>query len=208
MKLFSVFISLLSVTFIQTALAGDWPQAGGPSADFQIDETAPTSWSAVRDENIAWKITLPETGQSTPVVAGDRVFFSTMKPVDGDSEVGKDIVAWCVSAKNGDVIWKKAIMGKHPLRLSGCFSDSSSPAAVCSDDKVVFINASGTIACFDFDGNEIWSEPILSVGRTLPFLHNGQRRLHSTNLSAGTQRSFSTQIQRLTEGHVDAAAGC
>ncbi|WP_442508431.1 PQQ-binding-like beta-propeller repeat protein [Novipirellula sp. SH528] len=147
------------------SFAADWPITS---------DTAPTQWSVARDENIAWKITLPETGQNTPVVDGDQVYFSTMKPVDGDSQLGSDIVAWCCDAKSGDVLWKRDIAAEYPLRLSGCFGDSTSPPAVCDGERVVFINASGKIACFDRSGKPLWSKEILSVSRTLPFHRDGQ----------------------------------
>ena len=61
----------------------------------------PLKWSASLDENVAWRTTLPETGQSTPVVWGDRVFLTTMKPVEADATVGNDTVAYCLSATDG-----------------------------------------------------------------------------------------------------------
>jgi hypothetical protein len=156
------------------SLAADWPQGPGAGSTFQTASSGPTAWSVVRGENIRWKITLPETGQSTPVVCGERVFFTTMVPVDSDAKVGTDIVAWCCDVRSGDVIWKRDIPGKHPLRLSGCFSDSSAPPAVCDGERVVFVNASGTVVCFDLNGKPVWSQPFLSVGRTIPFVHDGR----------------------------------
>ena len=150
-----------------------WSHAPGPNGNFQTDQSGPVRWSVVRDENIAWKLTLPETGQSTPVVYGDKLFFSTMKPVQKDSELGSDIVAWCCDAITGDILWQRDIAGKYPLRLSGCFSDSSSPAPVCDGQRVVFINASGKIACFDLQGELVWEQDILVTGRSLPVLHDG-----------------------------------
>lgn len=164
---------LLSFLFVVSTSAGDWPQAAGPSGNFTIARSAPTEWSVAQDRNIAWKITLPETGQSTPVIAAGRVFFSTLKPVREDSSLGKDIIAWCCEAKTGKVLWKRDIVGQHPLRLSGCFSDSSAPPAVCDGERVAFINASGGVVCFDLAGKKLWRRETLSVGRTLPFLHEG-----------------------------------
>ncbi|MCB1061391.1 MAG: PQQ-binding-like beta-propeller repeat protein [Verrucomicrobiae bacterium] len=164
---------LIPLTFavLTSALnAGDWPQGAGTSGDFSTSEPAPLSWSVVRDENITWKITLPESGQSPAVIVGDRLFFSTNKEVTADTPRGSDIVAWCVNAKTGEILWQRPIAGKYPLRLSGCFSDSTSPPAVCDGERVVFINTSGTIACFDLDGGPLWTKEILTAGRTLPFL--------------------------------------
>jgi outer membrane protein assembly factor BamB len=166
------------VTFLMLALAGqvsgepNWPQAAGPAGNFESKSPAPVAWSVVHDRNIAWKLTLPETGQSTPVVANGKVFFSTLKKVTADATLGKDIVAWCCDANTGKVLWQRELVGQHPLRLSGCFSDSSAPPAVCDGQRVAFINASGGITCFDLHGKVIWQRDTLSVGRTLPFLNN------------------------------------
>lgn len=152
----------------------DWYQGAGPNGNFQVQYAGPSDWSVVQQRNIAWKLTLPETGQSTPVVCKDRVFFTTYEEVPEDSELGNNIVAWCVHVRNGRVLWKRDIPGKYPLRLSGCFGDSTSPPAVCDGERVVFVNASGRIACFDLKGNPLWSREILSVNRTLPFLIDGK----------------------------------
>ena len=173
MKLPLSLVCLFSfVLFVQAD--DEWHQGAGPVGNLALSAAAPTEWSVVRDVNIAWKFILMETGQSTPVIAGGKVFFSTLKPVEEDSELGKDIEVWCLDATSGEIIWNRSIVGTHPLRLSGCFSDSSSPPAVVDGERVVFINASGGISCFDLEGNLIWSKDFLSVGRTLPFLHEGK----------------------------------
>ncbi len=154
--------------------AQNWPQGPGPNADFRVtDAQAPTTWSVVNNRNIAWRLTLPETGQSTVTVWGDRLFFTIMKPVDADAELGRDVIAYCCRARDGKVLWQREISGAHPLRLSGCFSDSSAPPAVTDGERVVFFNASGAIACFDFEGRELWTVKRLVVGRAQPFLRKG-----------------------------------
>ena len=153
--------------------ATEWHQAAGPLGNFSSSQSAPSDWSVVENRNIRWRLQLPETGQSTPVVSQGRLYFTTFAAVTKDSTLGKDLVAWCCSAKTGRVIWQREINGEHPLRLSGCFGDSSSPPAVCVNGRVVFLNASGRIVCFDFKGREIWTRNLLSVGRTLPFAIDG-----------------------------------
>ena len=157
------------------AEAGDaWPQGSGPDVNFRLaDGSAPQRWSVTRDENIRWKVTLPETGQSTVTVWRNRLFFSTLKPVDADSQLGSDIVAYCCDAETGRTIWKRDITAKYPLRLSGCFSDSSAPPPVTDGRRVCFFNASGRVTCFDFDGNTLWSQEVMAVGRSQPFLSDG-----------------------------------
>ncbi|MEN8773459.1 MAG: PQQ-binding-like beta-propeller repeat protein [Akkermansiaceae bacterium] len=154
--------------------AADWPQASGANGNFRTSDSGPTSWSVALDQNVSWKLTLPETGQSTPVISKGKVFFSTLKPVEADAAIGKDIIAWCCDASSGKIFWKKEIIGKHPLKLSGCFSDSSSPPAVTDGKHVVFVNASSGIFCFTLEGELVWSQDFFTVGRGLPFLHEGK----------------------------------
>ena len=160
--------------FMPFILQGQWHQVAGPNGDFTCSGKAPLSWSVALNQNIKWSLTLPETGQSTPVIGGCKIYFSTLKPVTKDSTLGKDIIAWCVDAETGKILWQNEIEGTYPLRLSGCFSDSSAPAPVIFEDKVVFLNASGKIVCFDESGKQRWSRDFLSVGRTMPFLHEGK----------------------------------
>ena len=157
--------------FFQRTLMPNWPQSGGPTGGFRVPHAAaPESWSVVRNDGIAWKKTLPETGQSTVTVWGNRLFFTTMQEVEQDSELGQNIVAWCCDASNGETLWTRTIDANYPLRLSGCFSDSSSPLPVTDGERVVFFNASGRITCFDFDGRELWTLDAMPVGRSQPFL--------------------------------------
>ncbi|TWU06463.1 outer membrane protein assembly factor BamB family protein [Stieleria varia] len=135
--------------------------------------TAPVQWSVVRNENIAWTKTLPETGQSNVALSEDRLFFTTMAEVDQDSALGQDIVAWCCDSQTGETLWTRVIKARHPLRLSGCFSDSSAPPPVTDGQHVCFFNASGRITCFDLEGTELWSLDAMPVGRTMPFMVDG-----------------------------------
>lgn len=166
---------VLSASSISSASdPANWPQGAGPTADFRASaDSVPLQWSVVRNKNILWRKTLSETGQSTVVVWGDRIFFSTLEDVDRDSDVGRNIVAYCCESATGKTLWTRTIAADHPLRLSGCFSDSSAPPPVTDGKSVCFFNASGRVTCFDFDGNERWTRTLMAVGRSQPFLLAG-----------------------------------
>ncbi|MEO2014955.1 MAG: alpha/beta hydrolase fold domain-containing protein [Fuerstiella sp.] len=158
--------------FFTRQLMHNWSQGSGNDGHFHSSRSdAPTTWSVVQNRNVRWKLQLPETGQSTVTVWGQRLFFTTMQPVDADSELGSNIVAWCCDTNTGAVIWKRDIPGTHPLRLSGCFSDSSAPPPVTDGQRVCFFNASGRIVCCDLNGGLLWSQDFMPVGRSQPFLH-------------------------------------
>ena len=166
--------TLALMLMASTAFAQNWPQGSGPTADYHSSKAkAAASWSVVHKRNIEWVKPLPETGQSTVVIFGDRLFYTCYVPVAADSSLGSNIVAYCAKAETGEIIWKRTINAKHPLRLSGCFSDSTSPPAVTDGKRVCFFNASGTIACFDMDGKPLWQKESMAVGRSQPFLQNG-----------------------------------
>lgn len=157
--------------FFQQTLMPVWPQGTGPGGRFSVAHNQPPeTWSVVRNENIVWKKTLPETGQSTVTIWRDRLFFTTLEEVTEDSTLGQNIVAWCCDAETGDTIWTREIPGDYPLRLSGCFSDSSGPPPVTNGEVVCFFNASGRITCFDFDGEQQWTLEAMAVGRSQPML--------------------------------------
>ncbi len=160
--------------FFKRTLKPDWTQGPGSDSSFAMQNAKPpTTWSVVRNENVLWQKTLPETGQSTVVSSNGKIFFTTLKPVDEDSSLGSELVAWCCDASTGETIWTREIPAKHPLRLSGCFSDSSSPPPVTDGERVCFFNASGRISCFNFEGKELWTREVMPVGRTNPFQIDG-----------------------------------
>ena len=56
-----------------TVRAANWPGFRGPTGDGISQETKlPLKWSAT--ENVRWKTPLPEGGNSSPVIWGNRVF--------------------------------------------------------------------------------------------------------------------------------------
>ena len=115
-KLFAAAESRAIVArFFKRTLKPEWNQGAGPDATFGIGHAKPpTAWSVVRNENVLWQKTLPETGQSTVVTSGGRLFFTTLKPVDEDSSLGHDIVAWCCDAATG----KNNLDARHSRQAS------------------------------------------------------------------------------------------
>ncbi len=70
------FALLLAVCFLVTPVAAEnWPNWRGPDGIGVSHESGlPLKWSAT--ENVRWKVELPERGNSTPIVWGDRIFLT------------------------------------------------------------------------------------------------------------------------------------
>ena len=136
----------------------NWPQAAGPNATWRVEGNAATKWSVVRNENISWRTTLPEGGQSAVTVWGDRLFLTCHRPLSSinESSTSMDIDGYCLSATTGDILWKVPLPGSVAVGTAGIFSDATVFAPVTDGSHVWFFNRSGSIGCYDFDGRQIW----------------------------------------------------
>lgn len=133
--------------------AADWNAFRGPAGDGVSSETkAPTIWSAT--DNIAWKIGLPQPGNSSPIVAQGRVFLTCAEDKDG-----KQRSLYCFDRQTGKTLWVKtvAIDEVLPTHETNPYCGSS-PAA--SDDRVVAFHGSAGLYCYDLDGQEVWSKKL------------------------------------------------
>ncbi len=124
--------------------AGNWPNWRGPDYDGTSHETnLPTTWSETA--NIVWKLEMPGMGGSTPAVWDKHIFLTSQ---DGDN-----LVLVCAST-DGKLLWKRPLGTNRPIRGDEGNGASPSPS---TDGKHVFVFVgSGQLACFDFQGNEVW----------------------------------------------------
>src|SRR5580698_3170923 len=87
-----------------TAVAADdsWPQFRGPNGS-GIDSSAgyPSEFST--SKNLLWKTGIP-FGQSSPVLAGGRVYLTASEP--------DKLLTICLDAKTGRELWRRGILHK------------------------------------------------------------------------------------------------
>jgi len=145
------FISLFCLIGLTVAASADnWPTWRGPTRDGISKETGlPVEWS--EKKNIAWK--LPKLGKSgsTPVVWGDRIFFTNPT----GPKTGGQMMLMSLSTA-GHVLWEKPLGATgHPhLKPDEPNESGSNPS---TDGKhVIALVSSGDLCCYDFDGNKIW----------------------------------------------------
>jgi hypothetical protein len=99
---------LLAIAASGAARGENWPQWRGARHDGISHETdVPVKFS--NDENLAWRLELPQRAGSTPVVWSDRIFL-TSPSADDDA-----LVLMCVSTA-GKVMWTNE-MGKHGIAI-------------------------------------------------------------------------------------------
>jgi outer membrane protein assembly factor BamB len=171
----------VALVWVAFARADNWPYWRGPENNGISKETGlPAVWG--EGKHMAWKLPLPGKGGSTPVVWGDRIFLT-----GGE----KDLFLMCVST-DGKELWKRKLATpvRTAIRRDEANEASSSPS---TDGKHVYTyTGTGDLACFDFDGKEVWKFNVQQrYGRfqiqhgmhTTPLLHEG--RLYLSLLHSG-----------------------
>ena len=139
-----IFLVIL-LTVVRTTVAENWPHWRGPNHNGISFETGlPVKWS--KTENVLWRLPLPGPAGATPVVWEDRIFLTAAE--------GDDLVLLCVST-DGDILWKR-IVGSGNKVVRGDEGNSASPSPSTDGKHVWVFMSNGDLACYDFEGNEIW----------------------------------------------------
>lgn len=136
--------------------ADNWPTWRGPNRNGVSNEkNLPVKWSAAPagsselGENVAWKLALPGLSGATPIIWGERIFVMVTE--------GDQVGLWCVSKKDGTVMWKQVIAGgnykinKHNM---------ASPSPVTDGKMLYVLTGTGILKAMDFDGKEKWTRDI------------------------------------------------
>lgn len=142
--------------------ADNWPAWRGPTGQGTSAETnLPVTWSAT--ENVKWKVPLPDEGNSTPVIWGDKVFLTqaadktTWPPKGGNGgpASAETRMLLCFRRSDGKELWRKEVAYKEPesTHPTNPFC-SASPAT--DGQVVVASHGSAGVSCYDLDGKELW----------------------------------------------------
>jgi outer membrane protein assembly factor BamB len=142
------FALLLALLLSLPLSAENWPQWRGPAQNGISGETnLPVKWT--KEENIAWKLPVPDRSGATPIIWGERIFLNV---ADGAS-----VELWCVAKNDGAILWKKPLgTGNYKINKQ----NMSSPSPVTDGVNVFVMTGLGIFKAFDFDGKELWTRDI------------------------------------------------
>ena len=130
--LWLVIVLVLSVS----ANADNWPAWRGPRGDGTCTEKGlPISWSTT--ENVVWKVKLPERGNSTPIVWGDRVFVTQAIEKEGRRTL------MCFDRNNGEPLWQKGTEWNEKEPTHGTNPYCSSSPVTDGERVVVWYGSAG-----------------------------------------------------------------
>jgi len=131
-------------------------------------------WS--ENKNIRWRITLPGSGHSTPIVWDDRVFITTSVPY-GDaleprysSAPGAHdnaplthphrFVVIAVRRSDGKILWQRTVHQQLPHEAGHSTASLASNSPVTDGEHLFAYFGSRGLYCLDLDGNLKWTKDL------------------------------------------------
>ncbi|REJ72726.1 MAG: serine/threonine protein kinase [Planctomycetota bacterium] len=173
--------------------AGDWMRFRGPNGSGVAEgETGvPVEWGP--EKNIKWKVALPEAGNGSPIVVGDRVFVTCAE------DQGRQRHLLCFDREDGSEIWRKTVAYPEVEETHETNPYCATTPASDGDYVVVFEGSAG-IHCYTITGSPLWSRdlgefrhiwgyassPIIYDGKVIQLCGPGERTfLTALDLESG-----------------------
>ncbi len=126
--------------------AGNWPQWRGPQGTgVSTERNLPLRWST--NENVRWRVPLPERGNSTAIVWDQNVFLT-------QAEASRRTVR-CFNRKDGTLLWQSGITYREK-EASHETNPLCSASPVTDGERVIASFASAGLFCYDLGGTELW----------------------------------------------------
>lgn len=144
--------------FGSMAEAQEWTRFRGPNGSGAGTANLPEQ---LTEKDIRWKIALPGTGHSSPVIWGDRLFVNCTPDGAGPADTARRVVV-CVDAKSGKLLWQREFAtGAYRKHADNSFA---SPSCAVDADRVYawFAGPDGSqlIALSQADGKEVWKKDL------------------------------------------------
>ena len=153
-----------------------WPDKNGPSFDGVVPaaEAArlPLTWNHETGENIAWKVDLEGEGHSTPVIGGDRLWF-TAATADGKKQY-----VYGIDRHSGKIVHHKLLFeNAAPEDLGNPLNNYAAPSPVLEADALyVHFGTYGTARLDPLTAGVVWQRRDINVSHyrgpgSSPILH-------------------------------------
>ena len=157
--LFLAVVSCLFLALVPPVGARDWTQFRGPGGEGHSDaKGVPIEWS--EQKNVVWKVPLPGSGWSSPVLAAGKLYLTAAIAEGGKTGVNVDrrLHVFCLDAETGKALWDRDVFEQEGRKAPNIHKKNShaSPTPVIEGDRIyVHFGHQGT-ACLDTGGQVIW----------------------------------------------------
>jgi outer membrane protein assembly factor BamB len=149
-----IAVVLLALFQFGSATAQDWPAFLGEQGSAKSSDTVPTTWN--ENENLLWKLDLPGSGSSSPIIVGNRVFVTCFS----ESKKAFSRFVVCVDKVSGKELWTKEIPIDYiEDSYRGYIQEHgyASNTPVSDGENLYVFLGKGGVSAFDFDGNQKWN---------------------------------------------------
>ena len=127
-----------------------WPRFRGPNGAGESEAaTIPVTWTA---QDYKWRVTLPGTGHSSPVVWGNRVYVTSTHEDDATR------IITCLDAADGKTVWEQSFPSKtHRKNAATSYASATPPV----DAERIYLpwttpEAYTVVALDRTSGKEVW----------------------------------------------------
>lgn len=138
----------------QAELKANYPFFRGPFGDgVAFQKNTPTNWNGAGGKNIVWKVKVPKSGFSSPIIWGNQLFVT-----GADAQAR---MVYCYDKNTGKLLWEAAadnIQGS-PSSAPKVTADTGLAApTMATDGRAVFaIFATGDVIALDMSGKRLWA---------------------------------------------------
>jgi outer membrane protein assembly factor BamB len=188
-------LKLMTIRFSALLLAGaclfaandDWPRWRGPNDDGMARGEAPVEWSNTK--NVAWRVSIPGRGYSSPVIWGDRIFLTTAVPAGaapiappparpqgrgagGGAGAGREhkFVVLCLDRHTGKLLWEQVATVATPEEgYHGRYGSFASNSPVTDGKHLYAFFGSRGLYSFDLNGRLVWRKEFPPMRMRLQF---------------------------------------
>lgn len=138
----------------QAELKANYPFFRGPFGDgVAFQKNTPTDWNGAGGKNVVWKVKVPKSGFSSPIIWGNQLFVTGADP--------QSRMVYCYDKNSGKQLWEAAadnIQGS-PSAMPKVTADTGLAAStMATDGRAVFaIFATGDVLALDMTGKRLWA---------------------------------------------------
>lgn len=138
----------------QAELKANYPFFRGPQGNgVAFQKNTPTDWNGAAGKNVVWKVKIPKSGFSSPIIWGNQLFVT-----GADAQAR---MVYCYDKNTGKLLWEATadnIQGS-PSAMPKVTADTGLAApTMATDGRAVFaIFATGDVLALDMTGKRIWA---------------------------------------------------
>ncbi|TWU38532.1 PQQ-binding-like beta-propeller repeat protein [Novipirellula artificiosorum] len=200
MKSYVAFVFLVVLASDGPVSDANWNQFRGPNGDGKsVANSLPVEFD--ESKNVRWKIAIPDSGWSSPVVWGNEVWLTT------GSDEKKELRAICIDLETGKVKRDDKVFDMIERKVDPAYAFDSphlnspaTPTSVVEEDRVYVSFGSQGIACLDRQtGENIWERRDLRIYQ--PVRQDSSPIVDDKNLYVafdGTDQQFFVALDKET----------